>query len=660
MTPQPVEEARQKEEEEESITEEEGGMLLPDRLGRHKTFWEEIGASATVLRWIKEGYDIPFLGIEPKPWSERNGKGAKLYEGFLWKALPELLNVGAIREVVGKPWGVSGIDVVPKTTPGKFRLILDLRHLNTFLREFKFRMETLHRRRRGFRRGDWLFSIDLESGYYHIPIKEEHCKFLGFQWGGKFYEFRVLPFGLSSAPFAFTKVMKQLANFWRTDGIRLMVYLDDWCFMAESVEEAERLVTLITAQMKKAGLLINAGKSVLKPQQRLKLLGFWIDTVEGSFRIPEERIAKILSHLQDLAQPGATSGARELAGTAGRIQSCYLALGPATRFFTRHMYSCIEERSSWRGTVSISEGAQTEAKVWLKSLRSWDGCAIWPKSLMDPIILRVDASDTGWGGWREGVRQFMAHEYFTPEEAATSSTHREMLGLERLLHVLVKQSLPPSAHVLAYTDSENTQVISEKGSPKPDLNEIAVRVFMFSLDHAIFLKVRWLPRELNEWADYMSKVQGSDDWYLHKDWFHHFDQMWGPHSVDRMANASNAHVSVYNSKWSDRTTAAVNCFTQDWKGENNWVCPGFHLVEAVMEHLRECKATATVVVPVWKTEPWWSTVCRAGKWTTAVLDSQTLPRLQSVFVPEHENAVLGVWQHDFDVVALRVSFAAGL
>ena len=115
---------------------------------------------------------------------------------------------------------------------------------------------------RGFRRGDWLFSIDLESGYYHISIKEEHCKFLGFQWGGKFFEFRVLPFGLSSAPFAFTKVMKQLANFWRTDGIRLMVYLDDWCFMAESVEEAERLVTLITAQMKTTGLLINAGKSV--------------------------------------------------------------------------------------------------------------------------------------------------------------------------------------------------------------------------------------------------------------------------------------------------------------------------------------------------------------------------------------------------------------
>ena len=76
-----------------------------------------------------------------------------------------------------------------------------------------------------------------------------------------------------------------------------------------------------------------------------------------------------------------------------------------------------------------------------------------------------------------------------------------------------------------------------------------------------------------------------------------------------MANMSNTHVPVFNSKWSDRLTVAVNCFTQDWRGENNWVCPGFHLVEAVLEHLRECKATATVVVPVWRTKPWY---CEPG------------------------------------------------
>jgi hypothetical protein len=581
-----------------------------------------------------------------------------MYESFLDVALPDMLKVGAIREVSSRPWGVSGIDVVPKATPGKFRLILDLRHLNTFVREFTFRMETLQRRRQGFRRNDWLFSIDLESGYYHVPVKEEHRKYLGFCWGGKYYEFCVLPFGLSSAPFAFTKVMKQLANFWRADGVRLLVYLDDWCFMETSEEAALRLAVQITEHMRRAGLLINKPKSVLTPQQRLRMLGFWVDTVEGTFRIPEERMEKVLQHLQELTVPGVKARARQLASTAGRIQSCYLALGPATRIFTREMYRCIEERSSWQGSVIISEGARKEAKLWLTTLRAWDGCAIWPKSLVEPIILRVDASDTGWGGWCEGVQQFDAHEYFTKEEAVTSSTHRELLGLKRLLMVLSQQQLAASPHVLVYTDSANTQIISMQGSPKPDLNDIAAEIFLFCLKHAIFLKVRWVPREWNERADELSKLRALDDWCLHADWFRHFDRLWGPHTVDRMANMSNTHVPVFNSKWSDRLTVAVNCFTQDWRGENNWVCPGFHLVEAVLEHLRECKATATVVVPVWRTEPWWGTVSREGEWTSVVQGWQMLPRHQSVFVPEHEDAALGVLQHDFDVVVLRVSFAA--
>jgi hypothetical protein len=83
----------------------------------------------------------------------------------------------------------------------------------------------------------------------------------------------------------------------------------------------------------------------------------------------------------------------------------------------------------------------------------------------------VDASDTGWGGWCEGVQQFDAHEYFTKEEAVTSSTHRELLGLKRLLMVLSQQQLAASPQVLVYTDSANTQIISMQGSPKPDLND---------------------------------------------------------------------------------------------------------------------------------------------------------------------------------------------
>ena len=43
----------------------------------------------------------------------------------------------------------------------------------------------------------------------------------------KFYEFKVLPFGLTSAPYAFTKVVRQLVKYWRGCGHLTLMYLDD-------------------------------------------------------------------------------------------------------------------------------------------------------------------------------------------------------------------------------------------------------------------------------------------------------------------------------------------------------------------------------------------------------------------------------------------------
>ena len=61
----------------------------------------------------------------------------------------------------------------------------------------------------------YAFTFDLKSAYHHIDICEEDVKYLSFKWSfesGKFryFAFKVLPFGLSPAPYIFSKVMRQL------------------------------------------------------------------------------------------------------------------------------------------------------------------------------------------------------------------------------------------------------------------------------------------------------------------------------------------------------------------------------------------------------------------------------------------------------------------
>ena len=64
----------------------------------------------------------------------------------------------------------------------KLQLVLDLRHVNNFIKQNKFRYENLTTLSEILGEGDYLTTFDVSSGYHHIEIKPEHCKFLGFKW----------------------------------------------------------------------------------------------------------------------------------------------------------------------------------------------------------------------------------------------------------------------------------------------------------------------------------------------------------------------------------------------------------------------------------------------------------------------------------------------
>ena len=94
--------------------------------------------------------------------------------------------------------------------------MVNLRHVNGFLWKQKFKYEDLHVAMAMFEKGEWVFSFDLKSGYHHVDVAQHHRKYLGFEWGGVTYTFVVLPFGLSSAPYGFTKMMRPLVRLWQS------------------------------------------------------------------------------------------------------------------------------------------------------------------------------------------------------------------------------------------------------------------------------------------------------------------------------------------------------------------------------------------------------------------------------------------------------------
>ena len=102
----------------------------------------------------------------------------------------------------------------------KLRLVIDLRHANNFLVRFKFKYEDLRSLSQVLEEGHWCFTWDLRSGYHHVDICVEHKTYLGFSWRfngvPRYFTFAVLPFGLSSTCFCFTKLLRPLVKRWRS------------------------------------------------------------------------------------------------------------------------------------------------------------------------------------------------------------------------------------------------------------------------------------------------------------------------------------------------------------------------------------------------------------------------------------------------------------
>ena len=160
--------------------------------------------------------------------------------------------------------------LVPKPN-NKWRPILDLSKLNLFLKTEKFRMGTPETIRTSLRQGEWVTSVDFKDAYFHIPIQKQSRKYLRFHVQGQTYQFKALPFGLSTAPMEFTVIAKEVKLMAGHKGIRIHQYLDDWLVRAKSRSICLQNTQTLVRICQKLGWLVNSEKSELEPKQVFQL-----------------------------------------------------------------------------------------------------------------------------------------------------------------------------------------------------------------------------------------------------------------------------------------------------------------------------------------------------------------------------------------------------
>ena len=291
--------------------------------------------------------------------------------------------------------------------------------------------------------GDWAATIDLKDAYFHVPIGKRSRKFLRFGWRGRWYEFPVLPFGLSPAPLVFTRLTKPLKALLQQRGIRSIFYLDDVLIVAKSKQECEDFVQQTLTLLQEVGFLINFPKSSLSPSQKFKFLGLWWDTKAGMISIDEEkrlamstRASKILS----IDRPSC----RTLQTLLGHMTACLLAV-PLLRLHCRFLQRDVNKVYSLPSDINNKVVLSRES---IRDLR-WTSCLearqckkrMWPPLLEScEMEVATDASDIAWGIYFEGK---MHHGLWTATNVAVPLhiNVKEILALK----VFILDYLPPSA-----------------------------------------------------------------------------------------------------------------------------------------------------------------------------------------------------------------------
>ena len=258
-------------------------------------------------------------------------------------------------------------------------------------------METPETIRASLQAGEWVTSIDFKDAYFHIPIHNQSRKYMRFHLQGRSYQFKALPFGLSTAHMEFTVVAKEVKLMALQRGIRIHQYLDDWLVRASTHDTCLQHIQILVTLCQELGWLVNKEKSELASKQVFNFVGYQFNLKEGKVRPTAERwqtlTDKIRSILLDPVCPlrQFMSLIGLLTATEKQVHLGQLRMRP----IQWHLKNNWRVPESLEKVIPVPNSLHPHLRWWLEESNVLLGQPLHP--LKHALQILTDASKEGWG-----------------------------------------------------------------------------------------------------------------------------------------------------------------------------------------------------------------------------------------------------------------------
>jgi len=581
-------------------------IIVGARLNQFFQVWEELGAERWVVDVLKNGYHIPFVN---KVSLTLNSSGPVAYQPGSIKAkaltieIEQLVIKGAVEPADVTPGFYSLLFVTPKASGG-WRPILDLSLLNLSVAKTKFKMETIASITKSLRPGMWATSLDLKDAYFHVPIAKKSRKYLRFSSPGGNFQFKALPFGLTTAPAVFTRVIKVVGKLAHIEGIVLFQYLDDWLIVHKNPQVLKVHTVWLCQLAARLGLVINQEKSEMVPVQQIQYLGVRLDLITGFMFPSQDRILKLLQILRRaLAR-------RSLPAIQWQIILGHMTslekLVPGARLRMRSLQFNLatewdQQYQAPQKLIPISQEVFQDLNWWLMEKNLNRGVSLSP--ILNQLRLYSDASLKGWGAH---MKNSSIKGTWSQSQKLLHINHLELLAVWLALKHFEPEIRGRSVLVMTDNSAVVGQIQNQGGTKSRSLTQLSTEMLLWAEKANIVVQVKHVPGQLNVLADLLSRKDQvlPTEWSLHPEVALKIWKLWGKPHIDLFATHLNAKCVTFVAPVHLPGAWDIDAMSMNWEGMWAYAYPPTPLLSKVIQKILSENCLIVLIAPFWPAQSW--------------------------------------------------------
>ncbi|WKY07226.1 hypothetical protein Q1695_007004 [Nippostrongylus brasiliensis] len=335
--------------------------------------------------------------------------------------------------------------------------------------------------------------MDLASGYWQIRLSEDAKRKSAFTTSEGLFQFTVLPFGLSTSPAVFQRLMDSVIKGLEVEDGEVFVYIDDILIATETLDRHLQVMRLVFDALRKANLRLKPQKCEFL-KESVSFLGH---------RIHKDGVGADLEKIQrivDYPTPRSVGDLRTFLGMA----SYYRKFIAGFSAIAKSLYRLTSPNNSWQwGDEEVRSFEALKKAMTTAPVLAQPNVAAAEEGRR-PFIIYTDASKDGLGAvlCQEGDDKLLHPIFFASKGLTKAEKNYHVTDLEALAVVFALKKFHFFIYgldVVVRTDHQPLTCLFKR-------TNISARVLRWALEVQKYrLKIEYVAGKANSVADALSR-----------------------------------------------------------------------------------------------------------------------------------------------------------